>query len=117
MELPEHLWLEICTYLTPKELCTLALVSRSFSFISSKNYSWHIVMLTKLKKLPSSLNNFKRSFSEVNHMAIKIITDYQNETNHLEKVIENERIRQKRALEYKKSERLRARMLKISEAV
>jgi nitrogen regulatory protein PII-like uncharacterized protein len=113
MDIPEPLWLEICTYLTPKDLCSLALVNRAFCALANSNYSWHVIMLTKLRKMPSALNNFKKNFSEVNHMAIEIIRDYQKETVQLERVIESERIRQRRVLESKQSERLKARKMRL----
>lgn len=112
MDIPDHLWIELLTYLEPKELCIISLVNKYFYTLSATDYLWKIIMVSKFNKVPKLIENCKRSFAEINFMATRIINQYQSETHNLEIVLERERKRQREVLEYKRIERRLSRALK-----
>ncbi|OMJ73740.1 hypothetical protein SteCoe_27510 [Stentor coeruleus] len=116
MELPDTIWLEVCQYLTPKDLCKLALVSKFFNQISSNNYTWQQIIIQRHNRIPKGINNLKKNYAEINCMATRLISKFQSETHEFEKVLHRERERQKEALEYKRLQRQILRSLKELES-
>jgi F-box-like len=112
MELPDSIWLEICKFLQPKDLCKLALVNKSFHKIASNNYPWENILIQRHQKIPKGIENLKKNYAEINCMATRMISKYQSETLHFEKILDKERQRQKKALETKRIQRKVQRSLK-----
>ena len=91
--IPESIWLEICKFLTAKDLCKLSLASKKLNEIASSNYAWcHII--SKNNRNISSIINFKKYYAETNFVAIKMINKHCVDMANLEKAMERERKRQ-----------------------
>ena len=116
MDLPETIWLEICKFLQAKDLCKLALVNNWFRKIASSNYSWEQILVQRYLKLPSGTENLKKNYAEINCLATRMISKYQSEKVYFEKVLDEERQRQKKALENKRLERQLKKNLKELES-
>ena len=112
MELPEEIWLEICKFLQPRDLCKLALVSRAFHEIASSNYTWKEIVIKRHNKLPIGVENLKKNYAEINCMATRMISKYQSERINFEKVLSEERQRKRKVLETKRAERQMKKLFK-----
>ena len=117
MEIPDHIWLEISIFLSPKELCALALVSKAFNVLASNNYPWKAIMIKILNGEPKFMVNIKKNLAESNRMATWIINDYQSEAHNLEIILGKERKRQQQVLDFKRRERQLNRSLKQNEMI
>lgn len=115
MELPESIWLEICQYLAPKDLCQMALVSKNFHFIASNNYTWEEIVKQRHTRIPKGVESLKKNYADINCQATNLINKYQSDILVFEKVLDKERLRQKRALEEKKMQRRIMRSLREME--
>jgi hypothetical protein len=117
MELPEHIWLEICQFLAPKDLCQMALVNQCFHLIASNNYTWEAIVKQRHTRIPRGVDNLKKNYADINCQASHLINKYQSDIQVFEKVLDKERLRQKRALEEKKIQRQIMRSLKQLEGI
>lgn len=112
MELPEDIWLEICQYLAPRDLCQMALVNQFFHQISSNNYTWEAIVRQRHSRIPRGVENLKKNYADINCEATRLINKYQSDIQVFEKVLDKERMRQQKALEEKKIQRQIMRSLK-----
>lgn len=115
MELPESIWLEICQFLAPKDLCQMALVSKYFHHVSSNNYTWQAIVKQRHSRIPKGVENLKKNYADINCQATNLINKYQNDILVFEKVLDKERLRQMKALEEKKNQRRIMRSLREME--
>lgn len=90
VDLPEDIWLEICQYLAPKDLCQMALVNKFFRLVASNNYTWEAIVKQRHSRIPRGVDNLKKNYADINCEATRLINKYQSDIQVFEKVLDKE---------------------------